>query len=158
MQPDASDEYFRAIEEAFIRLRGAPLLLSPADWQTAKSWHEERIPLELVGRVMEEVFERLRERDPERKGQRVEIPMLDAYVAFMMPDIVAADMDRFEQLTGRRYRLYDYHGHPEATDVVVVMGSAAGTTEALTSSQSPPARGRTWNPIEVPAKPVAGCA
>ncbi len=46
-----------------------------------------------------------------------------------VPDIVAADMARFEQLTGRRYGLFDYHGHPEATDVVVVMGSAAGTTE-----------------------------
>jgi len=45
-----------------------------------------------------------------------------------VPDIVAADMVRFEELTGRRYRLFDYHGHPEATDVVVVMGSAAGTT------------------------------
>ncbi len=44
-----------------------------------------------------------------------------------VPDIVAADMDRLAELTGRRYRLFDYHGHPEATDVVVIMGSAAGT-------------------------------
>ena len=61
------DEYFHTIEETFIRLRGAPLLLSPADWQTARLWHEEGIPLQLVDRVMEEVFLRLRERDPKRK-------------------------------------------------------------------------------------------
>lgn len=63
----SADEYFHSIEEIFIRLRGAPLLLSPADWQTVRAWHEENIPLDLVGRVLEEVFTRLRERDPERK-------------------------------------------------------------------------------------------
>ena len=67
MSATGPDEYFHSIEEIFIRLRGAPLLLSPADWQTARVWHEEDIPLELVGRVLEEVFTRLRERDPERK-------------------------------------------------------------------------------------------
>ncbi|MCP4203804.1 MAG: hypothetical protein GY769_17940 [bacterium] len=50
--------YFKALEEAFIRLRGAPLLLSPADWQVAKAWREEGIPIELVVRVMERIFER----------------------------------------------------------------------------------------------------
>lgn len=50
--------YFQALEAAFIRLRGAPLLLSPADWQVAKAWRREGIPLELVVRVMERIFER----------------------------------------------------------------------------------------------------
>ncbi len=55
----ASDHaYFQALEAAFIRLRGAPLLLSPADWQVAKGWRREGVPLELVVRVMERVFER----------------------------------------------------------------------------------------------------
>jgi hypothetical protein len=63
----AAGEYFRTLEEVFIRLRGAPLLLSPADWQTARSWHERGVPVELASRVMEEVFARLRERDPERR-------------------------------------------------------------------------------------------
>ena len=66
---ESAQEYFRAIEETFIRLRGAPLLLSPADWQTASGWRQAGIPLRLVERVMAEVFERLRERDPERKIQ-----------------------------------------------------------------------------------------
>ena len=54
--------YFLAIEDHFVRLRGAPLLLSPADWQVAQRWHRQGIPLELVRRALEEVFARRRER------------------------------------------------------------------------------------------------
>ncbi|HEY6322495.1 MAG TPA: hypothetical protein VJA16_13145 [Thermoanaerobaculia bacterium] len=54
--------YFLAIEDHFVRLRGAPLLLSPADWQVARRWHQQGIPLELVRRALEEVFARRRER------------------------------------------------------------------------------------------------
>ena len=56
--------YFQAIEEIFVRLRGAPLLLSPADWQVASRWHREGVPLDLVGRVLEEVFAKRKERGP----------------------------------------------------------------------------------------------
>ncbi len=41
------------------------------------------------------------------------------------PAVVADAMDRFAALTGRRYRLFDYVGHPEAERVVVMMGSGA---------------------------------
>jgi len=41
------------------------------------------------------------------------------------PDLVQAEMDRLGELTGRRYHLVDYHGHPEAERVVVAMGSGA---------------------------------
>ena len=43
-----------------------------------------------------------------------------------VPGIVQGLMDRFEQLVGRRYRLFDYTGHPEAERVIVLMGSGAG--------------------------------
>jgi pyruvate-ferredoxin/flavodoxin oxidoreductase len=43
------------------------------------------------------------------------------------PQHVQEAMDRFGALTGRRYRLFDYAGHPEAERVIVVMGSAAET-------------------------------
>ena len=43
------------------------------------------------------------------------------------PGIVSAAMERFGNLTGRRYRLFDYFGHPEAERVIVVMGSGAET-------------------------------
>ena len=54
--------YFEAIEGTFIRLRGAPLLLSPTDWQVANEWYEGGIPLETVNQTLEEVFSRREER------------------------------------------------------------------------------------------------
>ncbi len=39
------------------------------------------------------------------------------------PDKVQQAMDDFAQLTGRAYHLFDYHGHPQAERVVVLMGS-----------------------------------
>jgi hypothetical protein len=67
--PDELDDhaYFKAIEEAFVQLRGAPLLLSPADWQVARRWHQAGIPLDLVRQTLEEVFAKRRER--EAKGR-----------------------------------------------------------------------------------------
>jgi pyruvate-ferredoxin/flavodoxin oxidoreductase len=41
------------------------------------------------------------------------------------PDAVTSAMDRFAELTGRRYGLFDYVGHPDAERVVVMMGSGA---------------------------------
>ncbi len=40
------------------------------------------------------------------------------------PEIVQRAMDKFAALTGRPYRLYEYHGAPDAERVVVLMGSA----------------------------------
>ncbi|MCG3135463.1 MAG: Pyruvate-flavodoxin oxidoreductase [Planctomycetes bacterium] len=41
------------------------------------------------------------------------------------PEVVRSVMDRFAARTGRRYRLFDYEGHPEAERVIVMMGSGA---------------------------------
>ncbi|BDU77691.1 pyruvate:ferredoxin (flavodoxin) oxidoreductase [Mesoterricola sediminis] len=43
------------------------------------------------------------------------------------PEIVQAEMDRFAELTGRKYKLFDYHGHPEAERVMIIMGSGGDT-------------------------------
>jgi len=43
------------------------------------------------------------------------------------PEIVQRTMDRFAEVTGRSYRLFDYVGHPEAERVIVLMGSGAET-------------------------------
>jgi len=43
------------------------------------------------------------------------------------PQIVQQSMDRFASMTGRQYRLFDYHGDANATRIIVVMGSAAET-------------------------------
>ena len=53
------------------------------------------------------------------------------------PDLVQRAMDRFAELTGRRYRLFDYHGAPDAERVIVLMGSGSDaaheTVDYLTS-------------------------
>ncbi len=41
------------------------------------------------------------------------------------PLIVAQAMDRFAALTGRHYQPFDYHGHPEADRVIIIMGSGS---------------------------------
>ena len=46
--------------------------------------------------------------------------------------IVGEEFDRFAELTGRRYGLFDYTGAPDAERVMVLMGSGAGAaTEAV---------------------------
>ncbi|HEY0557836.1 MAG TPA: hypothetical protein VGG20_26535 [Thermoanaerobaculia bacterium] len=64
---DSDHAYFQAIEEIFVELRGAPLLLSPADWQVARRWHQEGVPLDLVRQTLEEVFARRTERKAKGK-------------------------------------------------------------------------------------------
>jgi len=65
--PDPDHAYFQAVEEIFVELRGSPLLLSPADWQVARRWHQEGVPLELVRQTLAEVFARRRERGAKGK-------------------------------------------------------------------------------------------
>ena len=43
------------------------------------------------------------------------------------PDIVQKYMDKFYEITGRRYNLFDYVGAPDAERVIIVMGSGADT-------------------------------
>ncbi len=61
--------YFRAIEETFIRLRGTPFLLSPADWQQAQQWHRQGVPLDLVLSTLESLFQSRAESGKTRKVQ-----------------------------------------------------------------------------------------
>jgi pyruvate-ferredoxin/flavodoxin oxidoreductase len=44
-------------------------------------------------------------------------------------DHVQASMDEFAKLTGRKYKLFEYVGHPEAERVIVAMGSACETAQ-----------------------------
>jgi pyruvate-ferredoxin/flavodoxin oxidoreductase len=43
------------------------------------------------------------------------------------PGIVQDTMDRFFEVTGRRYNLFDYYGDPGAEHVIIIMGSGAET-------------------------------
>ena len=44
-----------------------------------------------------------------------------------VPGIVQQAMDEFADLTGRAYRLVEYHGAPDADRILIIMGSAAQT-------------------------------
>ena len=41
------------------------------------------------------------------------------------PSVIDETMARFADATGRRYRLFDYAGHPQAERVIIMMGSGA---------------------------------
>ncbi len=43
-----------------------------------------------------------------------------------VPAVVEATMKKFEALTGRAYKLFEYYGHPQAENIIVIMGSGAG--------------------------------
>ena len=70
---------------------------------------------------------------------------------------VQTEMDRFAKLTGRSYHLFDYVGHPEATRVVVIMGSGAETAHETVDHLA--AKGekvgvlkvRLFRPFDIPA-------
>ena len=43
-----------------------------------------------------------------------------------VPGIVEETMKHFEQLTGRAYKLFEYYGHAEAENIIIIMGSGSG--------------------------------
>ncbi|MCK5194100.1 MAG: pyruvate:ferredoxin (flavodoxin) oxidoreductase, partial [Desulfobulbaceae bacterium] len=47
-----------------------------------------------------------------------------------LPGIVQETMDKFAALTGRQYHLFDYHGAPDAEEIVVMMASGCETAAA----------------------------
>ena len=49
--------YYTEIEDTFIRRRGKHLFLSPLDWALIEAWQERGIPLHIVIRSIESVFD-----------------------------------------------------------------------------------------------------
>lgn len=49
--------YFTEIEDTFIRRRGKNLFLSPLDWALIETWQDRGIPLHIVIRSIESVFD-----------------------------------------------------------------------------------------------------
>jgi pyruvate-ferredoxin/flavodoxin oxidoreductase len=56
------------------------------------------------------------------------------------PAIVQDAMNRFASMAGRSYKLFQYHGAPDAERVVVIMGSGAETVEAVVDALGPAAK------------------
>lgn len=103
--------------------------------QKIETWEYE----DLINMVDMEAIQRMRERaftpdEPtthgifEKEGymQRVESANL-AYENIV--DIVEGNINKINEKIGTNYGLFDYYGDPEATDVVVAMGSVTSTLE-----------------------------
>ncbi|GAA1394109.1 pyruvate:ferredoxin (flavodoxin) oxidoreductase [Luteococcus peritonei] len=63
------------------------------------------------------------------------------------PAVTQKVMDRFASLTGRQYKLVEYHGDPQAEQVVVVMGSGAETVRSTIDYLN--AQGRRLGMVQV---------
>ena len=48
------------------------------------------------------------------------------------PEIVLSMMEKFKEQTGRSYNLFEYHGHPEAERIIIIMGSGVGPVHEVT--------------------------
>ncbi|OLD62614.1 MAG: hypothetical protein AUI47_11780 [Acidobacteria bacterium 13_1_40CM_2_68_5] len=66
---EAADQYFGAIEEEFVRRRGAAMLLSPRDWSLIGEWKEAGVPLRVVLQGITNVFDSFAGRAP--TGRRI---------------------------------------------------------------------------------------
>jgi pyruvate-ferredoxin/flavodoxin oxidoreductase len=51
---------------------------------------------------------------------------------YNVPEIVEGMMQKFQHLTGRSYQLFEYHGHPRAERIIVIMGSGSGPVQEVT--------------------------
>ncbi|MBE6660512.1 MAG: pyruvate:ferredoxin (flavodoxin) oxidoreductase, partial [Ruminococcaceae bacterium] len=99
----------------------------------------ETIPHEEMGRLLDRnALDEFRAQalNPEHPKLRATVQNGDVYFQVReanngfydaLPDIVEDYMQKIGDLTGRNYHLFDYYGDPDATDVVVAMGSVSGT-------------------------------
>ena len=99
----------------------------------------EEISYEDMYKLVEEKYiERFRQRAQRPEDPKIKVASQNEDVYFQgretvnpyyekVPEIVQEYMDKVSKLTGRPLHLFDYFGDKDATDVVVVMGSAVDT-------------------------------
>ncbi len=68
-EPGEAGDYYRAVEEEFLRRRGAPLLLSPRDWALIGDWQAAGIPLRIVLQGIANVFDAFERRPGDKDGR-----------------------------------------------------------------------------------------
>ncbi|HJD96973.1 pyruvate:ferredoxin (flavodoxin) oxidoreductase [Mailhella massiliensis] len=69
-------------------------------------------------------------------------PFVDA-----LPAVVEKYMNKINELTGSNYAFFNYHGHPEAESIIVIMGSGASVVEETVDALN--ARGEKVGMINV---------
>lgn len=62
--------YLLEVSDLFLRRRGGTLNLSPLDWQLISEWELQRIPLRIVIRAINDVFDNI-EQKPKNLRPRV---------------------------------------------------------------------------------------
>lgn len=67
LETDEAQEYFKAVEAMFSRVRGSALELSPRDREIAVAWFRRGIPREFVATVVPELLAKRRERNPKAR-------------------------------------------------------------------------------------------
>jgi pyruvate-ferredoxin/flavodoxin oxidoreductase len=101
---------------------------------------EQLLPDDLRAMISEDAVRQHRERalSPEHPFVRGTAQNPDVYFQsreaanpyyLAVPLIVQNTMDKFAQITGRHYHLFDYSGAPDADRVLVIMGSGAEVAE-----------------------------
>jgi hypothetical protein len=154
---DPDHAYFQAVEEIFVELRGAPLLLSPADYRVARRWHREGVPLDLLRRTLEEVFAKRKERGAKGKvnslrycapaveaawsdlkeltapGQRATAPAFEvaprlAALAAALPSALAGRTDWAARITGLSGAPQEVEDRLASLDRILLDATVSGLT------------------------------
>ncbi|MGM0574423.1 MAG: hypothetical protein ACQEXJ_01640 [Myxococcota bacterium] len=89
MDPDRA-RYLRAVEEAFVALRGRGLMLSPRDVALVDAWRERGVPVRVVIRAVEQGAERFAASHP----PGTPLPSTLAYFATQVDDAVVLWRER----------------------------------------------------------------
>ena len=111
-------------------------------FRTSHEVHKyEEIPYETIAEMIDKkAIEEFRNRGlrPEKPVTKVGAQNGDVYFQgretvnkyyMAVGDIVQAQMDKVAKVTGRQYHLFDYVGAPDATDVIVAIGSGCEAIE-----------------------------
>jgi hypothetical protein len=122
----AEDEnYYAAIERHFVSLRGAPLFITPREWQLIDTWHERQIPLRVVKDGLDRTFEKRKSTRPVR------------HLAYCRQAVEAAYRRFCEALAGSDHSVED--GSGEVSTVRLHLGdlerSVVETARNLGTSQ-----------------------
>lgn len=116
--------YFTEIEETFIRRRGKNLLLSPLDWALIETWQEREIPLHIVLRGIEKVFDTA-EAQPRKRSIKS--------IAYCREEIEAQFAEHLERQIGKS----ETGETTESNEFFTVAGVAEHLANVIAALQNP---------------------
>lgn len=140
------ESYFGRIEARFCGRRGAPLLLSPLDFQKALEWFAEGVPTEAVEEGVDRYFDHLEARRTPRRNavclsfaERHILKVLEEYRASRIgraagaKDAAAGDAAAREFLVSRLAALAAFQNDPARVSAYPVLAKAIeGASAVLT--------------------------